>query len=143
MSDLAAAIAGEMGLAPELADVIRTAGVIHDLGKIVIPAEILSKPSVLNSFEIKLLQTHPMEGYDILKDVDLPDNIARIVLEHHERMNGTGYPNGLKDGEILLESRIIAVADVLEAMASHRPYRPAHGLDKALAEIEMGRGGPV
>ncbi len=140
VAELAEAVAQEMGLTPEQADVIRTAGLIHDVGKIVIPAEILSKPSVLSDFERKLLQTHPSEGHDILKDADLPGSIARIVLEHHERMDGTGYPQGLKGDGILLESRIIAVADVIEAMASHRPYRPAHGIGKALAEIERGKG---
>ncbi len=139
VSELAEAIACEMGLPSERAATIKTAGIVHDLGKIVIPAEILSKPSNLSEYEFKLLKTHPLEGYDILKDVDLPGPIARIVLEHHERLDGSGYPGGLKGADILLESRILAVADVIEAMASHRPYRPAHGIVKALEEIERGR----
>jgi PAS domain S-box-containing protein/putative nucleotidyltransferase with HDIG domain len=140
VSELAWAIACEMGMTLERADTIRTAGIIHDLGKIVIPSEILSKPSMLSEFEFSLLKTHPTEGYDILRDIEFPGPVARIVLEHHERMNGSGYPNGLKDGEILQESKILIVADVIEAMASHRPYRPAQGIDKALAEIEKDRG---
>ena len=140
VAELAWAIAGEMGLSEEKKETIRTAGVIHDLGKIVIPSEILSKPSKLTEFEFMLLKTHSMEGYDILKDVDFPGPVARIVLEHHERMDGSGYPRGLKGEEILPESRILVVADVIEAMASHRPYRPAHGIDKALEEVEKGRG---
>ncbi|HOW85223.1 MAG TPA: HD domain-containing phosphohydrolase [Candidatus Aminicenantes bacterium] len=140
VSELAWAVAREMGLETERAEMIRTAATIHDLGKIVIPAEILSKPSVLSEYEFELIKTHPAEGYDILKNVDLPEPIARIVLEHHERMDGSGYPDRKKGDQILLESRIVTVADVIEAMASHRPYRPAHGLDRALAEIERGRG---
>jgi HD-GYP domain-containing protein (c-di-GMP phosphodiesterase class II) len=110
-------------------------GVIHDLGKISIPAEILSKPGRITEIEFDLIKTHPRAGYDILKTNEFPWPIAQMVLQHHERMNGSGYPVGLSGEGILLESRILGVADVVEAMASHRPYRPALGIDKALKEI--------
>jgi HD-GYP domain-containing protein (c-di-GMP phosphodiesterase class II) len=113
---------------------------IHDLGKIQIPAEILSKPGKLTDNEFNLIKTHPQVGYDILKGIEFPWPIAQIVLQHHERVNGSGYPQGLSGEDILLEARILAVADVVEAMASHRPYRPALGTDKALEEIEKNKG---
>lgn len=137
---LAVAIARELGLAEERIHGIRLAASIHDLGKIRIPAEILSKPGKLTDIEFMLLKTHPQAGYDILKDVDFPWPIAMIVYQHHERLDGSGYPQGLKGEAILLESRIMAVADVIEAMASHRPYRPSMGIEIALAEIERGCG---
>jgi GAF domain-containing protein len=137
---LAVAIAQEMGLAEEKIHGIHLAASVHDLGKIQIPAEILSKPGRLSDIEFMLIKTHPQAGYDILKDVEFPWPIADIVRQHHERLDGTGYPQGLKDGEILLESRIMAVADVVEAMASHRPYRAALGIEVALREIERGKG---
>jgi len=137
---LARAIALEMGLAEDLVDGIRMAGVIHDLGKISIPAEILSKPGKITENEFNLIKDHPRTGYDILKNIEFQWPIAEIVLQHHERMDGSGYPRGLKGEEILLEARILAVADVIEAMASHRPYRPALGLDEAMAEITSKRG---
>jgi len=105
-----------------------------------IPAEILSKPSRLSAIEYSLIKTHPRAGYDILKDVEFPWPIAQIVLQHHERINGSGYPAGLKGEEILMEARIIAVADVVEAIASYRPYRQALGMEKALEEITQNRG---
>ena len=110
------------------------AAAIHDIGKISVPAEILSKPTALTDIEFMLIKTHSQGGYNILKDIDFPWPVARIVLEHHERMNGSGYPNGLT-GDILMESRILSVADIVEAMASDRPYRASLGIDAALNEI--------
>lgn len=140
VADLAVAIAGTMGLEEETIHGIHLAGVVHDLGKITVPAEILAKPGRLSEIEYQLIQAHPQAGYEILKDINFPWPIARIVREHHERMDGSGYPRGIKGGDILLESRIVAVADVVEAMASHRPYRPSLGIETALSEIERGRG---
>jgi GAF domain-containing protein/PAS domain-containing protein len=140
VANLARAIAAEMGLSPEQIDGIRMAAVIHDLGKISVPAEILSKPIGLNDLEYGLIKIHPQVGYDILKEIEFPWPVAQIVLQHHERMDGSGYPQGLLGEEIILEARILAVADVVEAMASHRPYRPPHGVDKALEEISRNRG---
>ncbi len=137
---LACAVAQEMGLPQEQIGGIRMAGLIHDLGKINIPAEILSKPSQLNEFEWGMIKAHSQVGYDILKTIDFPWPVAQIVLQHHERMNGSGYPQGLWGEEIMLEARILAVADVVEAMASFRPYRPLRGLDKALEEISQNGG---
>jgi HD-GYP domain-containing protein (c-di-GMP phosphodiesterase class II) len=129
-----------MNLPIDQIDGIRMAAAIHDLGKISVPAEILSKPTKLTNLEFSLIKTHAQSGYDILKDIEFPWPIAKMVLEHHERMNGSGYPNGLTGDNILMESRILAVADVVESMASHRPYRSALGIDKALEEIEKNRG---
>ena len=129
VADIAVAIAGEMQLSSHTIEGIRMAGVIHDIGKISIPAEILSKPGDLRRKEFELIKDHPQMGYEILKDVEFPWPIAEIVHQHHERMDGSGYPFGLEGGEILLEARIIAVSDVVEAIASHRPYRPARGID--------------
>ena len=140
VADLSRAIATEMGLDINRTDGIRMAGVIHDLGKMAVPAEILSKPSRLSAIEYRLIKTHPQAGYDILKDVEFPWPIAQIVLQHHERLDGSGYPAGLKGEEILLEARIIAVADVVEAIASFRPYRSALGMEKALGEITKNKG---
>jgi len=116
------------------------AGTIHDIGKLAVPAEILSKPTKLSNTEYELIKEHPNRGYEILKDVKSPWSLAQIVFQHHERMNGTGYPRNLKGDEILTAARILAVADVVESMASHRPYRPALGLELALAEIENNKG---
>ncbi len=140
VSGLAGSIALQMGLEQETIEHITTAGVVHDIGKMAVPAEILSKPSRLTGIELGLIQAHPQAGYDILKDAGLPNPVAEIVLQHHERLDGSGYPRGLKDGEILLEARIVSVADVVEAIASHRPYRPALGIDAALDEIEKNKG---
>jgi PAS domain S-box-containing protein len=140
MTNLARTMATEMGLPPEKIEGLRMAGVIHDIGKITLPTEILSKPTKLSAIELSLIREHVRLGYDILKDVECPWPLAEIVLQHHERMDGSGYPRGLKGEEILIEARILAVADVVEAMASHRPYRPALGLDAALEEIEKNRG---
>ena len=138
-ADLARAIATEMGLPQERIDGIRLAGSIHDIGKLSIPAEILSKPTKLTNLEFSLIKEHPQVGYEMLKDVESPWPLAQIVYQHHERMNGTGYPRNLKGDEILLEARILAVADVVESMASHRPFRPSLGIDAALNEIEKNK----
>ncbi|MFH1350803.1 MAG: HD domain-containing phosphohydrolase [Pseudomonadota bacterium] len=140
VADLAVAIVGEMGINSDRVEGIRMAGVIHDLGKISVPSEILSKPGKINEYEFGLIKNHPQVGYDILKEIDFPWPIAEIVYQHHERMNGSGYPRGRAGDEILKEARIIGVADVVEAMASHRPYRPALGIDAALEEISKKNG---
>ena len=140
VANLASAVAREMGLSDDQIDAIHVFGLIHDIGKIQVPASILSKPSRLTEPEMKMVRTHSQAGYDILGTVDFPWPVCEIVLQHHERMDGSGYPQGLSGEEILLEARILAVADVVEAMASHRPYRPALGIDKALEEIRQNRG---
>lgn len=140
VADLARRIAQEMGLPADRVDGIRMAGVIHDIGKVAVPAEILGKPSELSPIEMLLVKTHAQTGFEIIRDIEFPWPIARMVLEHHERMDGSGYPSGLQGDEILLESRILAVADVVEAMCSHRPYRPALGSETALEEIRTNRG---
>jgi HD-GYP domain-containing protein (c-di-GMP phosphodiesterase class II) len=140
VSDLAVAIAQEMHLPWEKIEGIRLSGVIHDIGKIAMPAEILTKPTRLTKTEFQLIKDHPRIGYDILKSIEFPWPVAHIILQHHERMDGSGYPDGLVGDAILLEARILAVADVVEALSSHRPYRPALGLEKALEEIRRGRG---
>jgi response regulator RpfG family c-di-GMP phosphodiesterase len=137
VANLARAIGMELGLGESRVKGLYLAGVIHDLGKISVPAEILSKPSRLSEPEFALIKAHPQTGDDILQRVRFPWPIAEMVLQHHERMDGSGYPRGLRDDAIMLESRILVVADVVEAMASHRPYRPALGLDAALAEIRQ------
>ena len=140
VGELAAAIAQELGLSDDKIHGLRLAASIHDLGKIKVPAEILAKPGKLTNIELMLIKAHAQAGYDILKDIAFPWPIATIVWQHHERLDGSGYPLGLKDDQILFESRIMAVADVVEAMASHRPYRPSLGMEATLAEIERGRG---
>ena len=116
------------------------AGSIHDIGKLSIPAEILSKPTKLTEIEYSLIKEHARSGYEMLKDVESPWPLAQIVYQHHERLNGSGYPRNLKGDDILIEARIMAVADVVEAMASHRPYRAALGIESALEEIEKNKG---
>jgi HD-GYP domain-containing protein (c-di-GMP phosphodiesterase class II) len=140
VADLAAAIARQIGLPDEQAHAIHLAGVVHDLGKIQIPAEILSKPGRLLDIEFSLIKTHPQAGYDILKDIDFPWPIAQMVLQHHERLDGSGYPQGLKGEAIMLEARILCVADVVEAISAHRPYRPGMGTEVALEEITRNSG---
>ena len=140
VTQLACAIAGEMGLPEEQIEGIRMAALIHDMGKITVPVEILSKPGELSDIEYGLIKMHAQIGHDALKGMDFPWPLAQIVLQHHERLDGSGYPQGLSGEEIMLEARILAVADVVEAMASHRPYRPPRGLDKALEEISQNRG---
>jgi PAS domain S-box-containing protein len=139
-ADLARAIATEMELPPEKIEGIRMAGSIHDIGKLSIPAEILSKPTKLSAIEWMLIQEHAQKGYEILKNVESPWPLAEIVRQHHERMDGSGYPRNLRGEEICIEARILTVADVVEAMASHRPYRPGLGIDMALNEIEKNKG---
>ena len=140
VAEIAQAIAEKMGFSQDRMKGIRMAGIIHDLGKISVPAEILSKPGRLNDLEFGLIKAHPQTGYDILKGIEFPWPIAEIVYQHHERMDGSGYPRGLKGKEIIPEAQILAVADVVEAMASHRPYRAALGTDAALDEISRNRG---
>ncbi len=140
VSELAQAIAQELGLPEEQVEGIRVAGLLHDVGKMQIPAEILSKPGKLTSVELMLIRTHSQSGYEILKSTVFPWPIAKFVLQHHERWDGSGYPAGLKGEEILLEGRILAVADVVEAMSSHRPYRPAFEAHEALWEILQNKG---
>jgi HD-GYP domain-containing protein (c-di-GMP phosphodiesterase class II) len=137
---LAVAIATEMGLPQEQIEGIHVAGSLHDVGKLYVPAEILSKPGRLSEVEFNLVKLHSQAGYDVLKNVEFPWPIAQIVLQHHERLDGSGYPQGLKGEDILLEAKILAVADVVEAMASHRPYRPALGIGQALDEIAQKSG---
>jgi PAS domain S-box-containing protein len=140
VADLARTIATEMGLPPDKIEGIRMAGSIHDIGKLSIPAKILSKPTKLTNIEFSLIKEHPKIGYEMLKNVESPWPLAQIVYQHHERMDGSGYPRNLKGDEIIIDARIMAVADVVEAMASHRPYRPGLGIDVALKEIEKDKG---
>jgi HD-GYP domain-containing protein (c-di-GMP phosphodiesterase class II) len=140
VADLARTIAMEMGHPEAVIDGIRMAGVVHDIGKLLLPAEILNKPARLTEAEFTQIKKHPQAGHDVLKDIAFPWPIARMVWQHHERFDGSGYPLGLAGEEILPEARILAVADVVESMASHRAYRPAPGLEKALEEIQAQRG---
>ncbi len=140
VADLSRAIAQKMNLSQDVVDGVRMAGSIHDLGKIYVPSEILNKPGKIRENEFELVKSHPDVGYEILQTINFPWPVADIELQHHERMDGSGYPKGLKGEEILLEARIVAVADVVESMSSHRPYRPALGIEKALEEIRAGRG---
>jgi len=140
VAELSRAIAIEMGLPEEQIEGIFMAGSIHDLGKISVPAEILSKPGPITETEFSLIKTHPQSGHDILKSIAFSWPIAQIALQHHERMDGSGYPQGLSGEDILIEARILAVADVVESMASHRPYRPALGIEPALEEISRNKG---
>ena len=137
---LAIRIAQELNLSKDKIEGIKIASLIHDIGKVALPAEILSKPTKLTDIEFSLIKGHSQIGYDILKSIDFSYPVAQIVLQHHERLNGSGYPNNLKGNEIIMEAKIIGVADVVEAMSSHRPYRPALGMDKALEEIIQNRG---
>jgi PAS domain S-box-containing protein len=139
-ADIARAIATEMGFTQEKIDGIRMVGTIHDIGKLSTPAEILTKPTKLTRIEFSLIKEHSVNGYDMLKDIESPWPLAEIIYQHHERMNGSGYPRKLKGNEILIEARIMAVADVVEAMSSHRPYRAALGIEAALEEIEKNKG---
>ena len=140
VADLAVAIAHEMGLSEDQVHGIHLAGIVHDIGKIQIPAEILSKPARLSHLEYSFVKTHSQAGYDILKGISFPWPIAQAVFQHHERMDGSGYPLGVSGDEILLEARILCVADVVESMFSHRPYRPGLGIEAALDEIRKNRG---
>ena len=140
VGQLAPAIARELGLSEDVIHGIALAATIHDVGKISIPVEILTKPGKLSKVEFMLVQTHAEAGYDIVKNLKFPWPIAQMIFQHHERMDGSGYPQGLKGEEILLGARIIAVADVIEAMSTHRPYRFVLGIDAALDEIKQHRG---
>jgi putative two-component system response regulator len=140
VAELARAMSIKMGFSDEKVTSIYTAAIIHDIGKIYVPAEILSKPGKLSSIEFSIIKTHPQVGYDILRTIEFPWPIDRMVFQHHERINGSGYPLGLKGDEIMEEARIISVADVVEAMASSRPYRTGLGIDAALEEISMNKG---
>jgi len=140
VADLSVAIARELKLPEERVKYIRIAALIHDIGKIYIPSDILSKPGKLRDMEWQLIKIHAQGSYDILKTIEFPWPIAQIAWQHHERLDGSGYPNGLNADDILLEAKILAVADVVEAMSSYRPYRPALGIEKALDEISQNKG---
>jgi putative nucleotidyltransferase with HDIG domain len=140
VSSLSRAIAQELGMDAEQTEGVRLGASIHDIGKIQVPAEILSKPTELTPVEFELIRCHAKAGFEILKDVEFPWPIAKIAYQHHERLDGSGYPQGLKGDEMCPEAKIVAVADVVEAMSSHRPYRAALGLEPALGEISMNRG---
>ena len=135
VSELAGALAESLKLSSEQVTTVRLAGIVHDIGKVRVPAEILTNPGRLTDAEFTIIKSHPQVGFDIIRNIELPWPIARIIREHHERVDGSGYPLSLRNGDIALESKILAVADVVEAMASHRPYRPALGVDKAILEI--------
>lgn len=140
VSDLARSIATRMHLPSEQIDEIRLAALVHDLGKISVPAEILNKPGRLNSHEFSLIKDHPRVGYEIIKTIEFPGPVAEIIYQHHERLDGSGYPEGLKNGQIHPMARILAVADVVEAMLSHRPYRSAFSPEEVIHEITINRG---
>jgi putative nucleotidyltransferase with HDIG domain len=140
VTKLACAICEHMGLSENQMEGVRLAGGLHDIGKIYVPAEILAKPGKITEVEYNIIKTHPQVGYDILKPIEFPWPIAEFVLQHHERMDGSGYPAGLHANEIHTEAKILAVADVIEAMATHRPYRPALTIEAALDEIKSNRG---
>ncbi|MDD5131576.1 MAG: HD domain-containing protein [bacterium] len=140
VANLACAIAKEMKLTQDQIEMIRIAGVLHDIGKICVPAEILTKPRALDKNEFNLMKLHPQVAFDILKNIDFAWPIAQIVVQHHERPNGSGYPKGLVNEQILLEAKILGVADVVEAMASDRPYRPALSMNEALQHISQNKG---
>jgi len=140
VADLGRSIGSQMGFSEDIIDGIRIGGILHDIGKINVPIDILMKPGSLTDLEFSLIKLHPQVGYDVLKGIDFPWPVPKIILQHHERIDGSGYPKGLKNGDILMEAKILSVADVVEAMASHRPYRPALGVDKALKEISDKKG---
>jgi PAS domain S-box-containing protein len=140
VTDLAVEIAKEMNLSPTLIDGLRFASQIHDIGKIAIPVEILTKPSALNPLEVAMLKSHVQAGYDILRPLTFPWPVAKIILQHHERLDSSGYPNAIGGDAICLEAKILAVADTVEAMSTNRPYRPAKGIDAALKEIQTNKG---
>jgi len=140
VSKLSCAIAQDLGMSEFQVEGLRVAGDIHDIGKIYVPAEILSKPGQITAIEYGIIKTHPQVGFDILKTIKFPWPVAQIVLQHHERLDGSGYPMGLTSDQIVKEARILTVADIVEAMSSHRPYRPAQGIDKALAEVVQNKG---
>jgi len=141
---LSYAIAIELGHSEGFANILRTAAMLHDIGKIYVPAELLSRPGALRREEMELIKVHADAGWDILKNVSFDQPIAEMIRQHHEKLDGSGYPRGLKGNDIMLEARILAVADIVEAFSSHRPYRPAFGIEQALDEIDrMGREGKL
>ncbi|MGA7678435.1 MAG: HD domain-containing phosphohydrolase [Dehalococcoidia bacterium] len=140
VAQLACAIAREVGISDDRIEGLQVMGNIHDIGKVTVPAEILSKPGRLNIYEFGIIKTHPGVAYNIVKGLEFPWPVAQAVFQHHERLNGSGYPRGISGDDIILEAKILGVADVVEAMASHRPYRPALGINKALEEISQNRG---
>jgi len=140
VAGLARTIASEMGLSEWQIMGVYIAGLLHDVGKVAVPTEILSKPGKITQNEFSIIKTHCQIGYEILKKIEFPWPVTMAILQHHERLDGSGYPSGLAAGEIIVEARILGVADVVEAMSSHRPYRPALGLERALAEISKGIG---
>jgi HD-GYP domain-containing protein (c-di-GMP phosphodiesterase class II) len=140
VAQLACAIARKMGLPDEQIYGIRIIGVVHDIGKIAVPGDILSKPGRLSTEELSIIKTHPQVAYDVLKNLEFPWPVAETILQHHERLDGSGYPNGISGEAIILEARILCVADVVESMVSHRPYRPALGMERALREIVLNKG---
>jgi HD-GYP domain-containing protein (c-di-GMP phosphodiesterase class II) len=140
VTQIACAIAKEMEVPEDRIQQLRIAATLHDLGKVAIPTELLARPGKLSSLEFDLIKTHPQVAYNILQPLNLPGDTAEIILQHHERLDGSGYPQGLKEPDILLEARILGVADVMEAMCSHRPYRPALDPAVALAELSMNKG---
>jgi putative nucleotidyltransferase with HDIG domain len=140
VAELARAIAREMGLSEWQIMGIYVAGLLHDVGKVVVPTEILSKPGKINQYEFSIIKSHCRVGYEILQRIDFPWPVTQAILQHHERLDGSGYPAGISGEDIVLEARILGVADVVEAMSSHRPYRAALGLERALEEISQGSG---
>ncbi len=140
VAQLAVAIGHRLGLSEDTIEGLRTGGLVHDIGKIHVPAEFLSRPGKLSIEVHKVIRMHPQMGWEIMRDIEFPWPVADMIRQHHERLDGTGYPQGLKGDEILLESRILAVADVFEAISSHRPYRPALGMDIATAELRDHSG---
>jgi len=140
VAQLACALARELGFSEDQLQSIQVSGFLHDIGKIAVPAEILNKPGKISEHEFSMIKTHPQVGYEVLKGIEFPWPVALTILQHHERLNGSGYPHGLSQEDILLEARILAVADVMEAMVSHRPYRPALLVNQALEEISQHRG---
>jgi HD-GYP domain-containing protein (c-di-GMP phosphodiesterase class II) len=139
-TQIATAIAQRMCLSPERITELHVAGSLHDLGKIAVPAEVLYKSGKLTDLEFAIIKNHPQGAYNILRPLEIPGQITQIIMQHHERINGSGYPHGLDGQEILLEAKILGVADVVDAMCAHRPYRPALGLEKAMEEISWKRG---
>jgi putative nucleotidyltransferase with HDIG domain len=140
VAKLAAEIAKEMKLSETQVEGIHISGLLHDIGKIAVPSEILSKPGKITEIEFMIIKSHTQVGFEILKNIEFPWPVAQVALQHHERLNGSGYPFGISGEEMLLESKVMAVADVVEAMCSHRPYRPALGVDKALEEVSKNKG---
>jgi len=137
---LASAIGEEMGLSTYRVEGMRIAAILHDIGKVTVPPEILSKPGRITQAEYEIIKAHPQAGYEIIKEIEFPWPVGQAILQHHEKLNGSGYPQGLRDGEVILEARVLAVADMVEAMSTHRPYRPALGISMALEELVQSKG---